>query len=96
MILVVMVPKLMKSVVLAANRLQTVGECPRAFFFNYGLDLAPPDETVVDPDQWLDAMTRGLLLHELFEVFVRELVAEKRFPEVATGSQIHYISFPAR
>ncbi|MFP6576852.1 MAG: PD-(D/E)XK nuclease family protein [Pirellulaceae bacterium] len=76
-------PTVADGPVMSANRLQTVGECPRAFFFNYGLDLAPPDETVVDPDQWLDAMTRGLLLHELFEVFVRELVAEKRFPEVA-------------
>ena len=69
--------------IMSANRLQTVGECPRAFFFHYGLDLVPPDEIVVDPDQWLDALARGLLLHELFEVFVRELVAEKRFPEMA-------------
>ena len=69
--------------IMSANRLQTVGECPRAFFFNYGLDLSPPDEILVNPDQWLDALARGLLLHELFEVFVRELVAEERFPEVA-------------
>ena len=69
--------------VMSANGLQKIGECPRAFFFKYGLDLSPPDETVVDPTCWLDALARGLLLHELFEVFVRELVAAKRFPEMA-------------
>ena len=69
--------------IMSANRLQTAGECPRAFFFNYGLDLSLPDEILVNPDQWRDALARGLLLHELFEVFVRELVAEKRFPEMA-------------
>ena len=68
--------------VMSANRLQTVGECPRAFFFGYGLDLAPPAETAMDPSQWLDSMARGLLLHELFEAFVRELVEQERFPEM--------------
>jgi len=68
--------------VMSANGLQKIGECPRAFFFKYGLDLSPPDETVVDPTCWLDALARGLLLHELFEVFVRELVQEERFPEI--------------
>jgi hypothetical protein len=66
--------------VLSANRLQKIGKCPLMYFFEYGLGITPPDELEVDPTVWLDALAEGLLLHELFETFIRELLTTERIP----------------
>lgn len=55
-----------------------IGQCPRKYFFNYGLKIAPPEDVSTDPDRWLDALSFGSLIHELFEGFVREVIAEGR------------------
>jgi ATP-dependent helicase/nuclease subunit B len=60
--------------VLSSNGLETAGACPRRFFYRYGLDIAPPEELVVEPERWLDPLLTGSLLHELFEEYVREIV----------------------
>ena len=60
--------------VLSSNGLETAGACPRRFFYRYALDIAPPEELVVDPERWLDPLLTGSLLHELFEEYVREIV----------------------
>jgi ATP-dependent helicase/nuclease subunit B len=60
--------------VLSAGGLETAGACPLRFFFKYALEIAPPEELVVDPARWLDPLARGSLLHELFEEFLGELV----------------------
>ena len=59
--------------VLSANSLQTMGCCPRRFFFKYALDLALPEGGEVDPLVWLNPLALGSLLHEFFEEFIREL-----------------------
>jgi len=65
------------------SRLETFGACPRRFFFRYGLGIYPPDEHVVNHEQWLDALQLGSLLHEIFEDFLRELTTQNRIPEFA-------------
>ena len=60
--------------VLSSNGLETAGACPRKFFYRYALDIAPPEELVVDPERWLDPLLTGSLLHELFEEYVRAIV----------------------
>lgn len=64
----------------SANRLQTIGNCPLRYFFEYGLDIAPPDDVGGDPSIWLDSLASGSLLHELFEKFMRELVGKTLIP----------------
>lgn len=66
--------------VLSANRLQKIGKCPLMYFFEYGLDITPPDELKDDQTVWLDALAAGSLLHELFEKFIRELLVAERIP----------------
>ncbi len=66
--------------VMSSNRLQTIGQCPRRFFFQYGLGILPPEDLVIDPRQWLDPLTRGTLLHELFEEFMRGMIEGDRLP----------------
>ncbi|MHB8835612.1 MAG: PD-(D/E)XK nuclease family protein [Candidatus Methylomirabilia bacterium] len=59
--------------VLSSNGLETAGACPRKFFYRYALEIAPPEELVVDPERWLDPLLTGSLLHELFEEYVRTI-----------------------
>lgn len=60
--------------VLSSNGLETTGACPRRFFYRYALEIASPEELLVDPERWLDPLLTGSLLHELFEEYVREIV----------------------
>jgi ATP-dependent helicase/nuclease subunit B len=68
---------------MSANSLQIIGKCPRLFFFKYGLGIEPPDDLALDPNQWLNALARGSLLHELFEQFMREVIGQHRTPSVS-------------
>ena len=58
--------------ILSPSRLQTIGTCPRKYFFKYVLRLAPPQDLEPDKDTWLDKATFGSLLHDLFHDFVRD------------------------
>ncbi|MGD2070302.1 MAG: PD-(D/E)XK nuclease family protein, partial [Gemmatimonadota bacterium] len=58
--------------VLSASRLETLGTCPRRYFFAYVLGVRPPRDPSTDPDAWLDALERGSLLHSVYERSLRE------------------------
>jgi len=64
-------PCLNQDLVLSASRIETLASCPYRYFFRYVLRIKPPDEVVLDKAQWLDAMQRGSLLHDIFCVFMR-------------------------
>ena len=66
---------------MSPSRLETLGSCPRKFFFARALGIVPPDEWQVDTDRWLTAMDMGTLLHDLFEEFLRELQARGETPD---------------
>jgi ATP-dependent helicase/nuclease subunit B len=66
--------------VLSAGSLQTVGACPLRYFFKVLLQIKPPEETVPDPDQWLDPLTSGSLLHEVFREFMASLIEKGELP----------------
>ena len=44
------------------------------------MGVYPTDEWDVDPEQWLDTMTLGNLVHGLFEKFMRELTSKELVP----------------
>ena len=56
----------------SASKLETLGACPLRYFFRYVLELEPPDELEIDPETWLDPLSHGSLLHEVFERFLKE------------------------
>lgn len=67
-----------------AGKLETLAKCPYSYFLQVILRVSPVEETTYDPYKWLDAATRGSLLHSIFEQFYKELRAENtkpRFPE---------------
>ena len=67
----------------SASRLETLGQCPLRYFFRYVLEIEPPEELDDRPGVWLDPLARGSLLHEVFELFLNELIKRRRIPDVA-------------
>ena len=60
--------------VASAHSLETLGTCPRRFFFHYGLDVKPLAASEPEEDRWLDHMEHGRVLHEVLERFMRRFV----------------------
>lgn len=56
----------------SSSMLETLGRCPLAFFFQYGLNLERPEELAIDENVWLNPREYGNLMHEWFELFLRE------------------------
>ena len=52
---------------------------PVRLYLEKGLGLDPAREEP-DPDEWLDPMSRGGLLHDIYSAFLRALRAETRRP----------------
>ena len=52
--------------------LEKAAECPFRYFLEQALGLDPIEEAEAGDDTWLDAATRGTLLHELFADVMRE------------------------
>lgn len=57
---------------ISPSSLEKLASCPMAWFYRYGLKVHPTDDPQYDEDEWLDALQRGSLLHEVYETFARE------------------------
>ena len=68
---------------LSVQRLETFAKCPLSFFFKYILSVTSPSESGMNWDEWLDPLEIGSLLHEVFRVFVQELMKHRRLPLAA-------------
>jgi hypothetical protein len=60
-----------ERMIFSPSRLEALGACPRRFFYQYLLRLRPTSDTEWDPERWLDPLTRGLLLHNVYERTLR-------------------------
>ena len=60
---------------LSASRLEKLAKCPRMYFYEYVLDLSPPEEERSE-SEWLNAREFGNLLHEVLYTFMSDLRAE--------------------
>jgi len=58
--------------VVSATTLERLAGCPFRHFLERGLGVSPVDDAEPDPDAWLDPLTRGSLLHELYAQLGRE------------------------
>ena len=57
----------------SAGRLETYAQAPYAYFLRHILDVAPLDEPALDDVAWLDARSRGAVLHDTFKRFMDRL-----------------------
>lgn len=64
----------------SASSLEELAQCPYRYFLNYVLGISPPEDLEYHPDKWLDAMSRGTLLHRIFEDFYLELLDRRELP----------------
>ena len=55
---------------LSASSLELFYKCPYAFHLKYNEKLDPPELGEMDKTVWLDAATRGSLLHKLYELML--------------------------
>lgn len=54
----------------SASRLEKLGNCPFAYFVQNILGVELPDDHEFRPGSWLDAPTRGHLLHQIYAEFL--------------------------
>ncbi|MBN1299030.1 MAG: PD-(D/E)XK nuclease family protein, partial [Actinobacteria bacterium] len=66
-------PRKNHDFVLSCTSLETFAANPYAFFLEKVLKIRRPEEIRRDNCAWLDAKTRGSLLHDVFEIFSNEL-----------------------
>jgi RecB family exonuclease len=69
--------------VVSPTSLEELAKCPFRYFLQRGLGLDPIDDAEPNPDVWLDPMTRGSILHDLFATIMREIRDRKETPSPA-------------
>jgi ATP-dependent helicase/nuclease subunit B len=69
-------PRRNEEKIMTASKLETLAACPFSYFLGEVLGVKPVEEIAFDPYKWLDAATRGSLLHKTFETFYQELQKE--------------------
>jgi RecB family exonuclease len=75
------------DVVLSASRLETLGQCPLKYFYQYVLAVRPVRDPAYDPERWLDALERGSLLHSVYE---RTLAEQPEGVDYADGAFLEH------
>src|SRR6266540_3641124 len=65
------------------SRLQDLAKCPFAYFVRHVLHVDAPKDLERDPTRWLDPMSEGSLLHELFRDFFQRITEAGEKPETA-------------
>ncbi|MBN2719435.1 MAG: PD-(D/E)XK nuclease family protein [Deltaproteobacteria bacterium] len=68
---------------MSPSRLEGYARNPLEFFFRQILGVEVPDEPLAEETEWLDAASRGTLLHTVFERFMRELAAQGEKPKLS-------------
>ncbi len=67
--------------VYSVTELEKAAECPFRFFLKRGLGVRPVDERERDNDVWLDPLTRGSELHDIYAALLRRCRDESRRPD---------------
>jgi RecB family exonuclease len=83
-------PRKNQEITISAGKLEKIAKCPYAYFLENVLRLKINEDISYDPNRWLDAKTRGSLLHEIFEKFYKEIKARKERPSF--DKHIHLLS----
>ncbi|PGY05661.1 PD-(D/E)XK nuclease family protein [Bacillus sp. AFS031507] len=65
---------------LSAGKLETLAKCPYSYFLREVLKVRPVEDFSFDANKWMDAATRGSLLHSIFENFYKKLQQDHAKP----------------
>jgi hypothetical protein len=67
----------------SATGLEDLAKCPFRYFLQRGLGLDTVDDAEPNPDVWLDPMTRGSIMHDLYATIMREIRDRQETPDRA-------------
>jgi len=70
------------DIVLSASSLETAGACPLKYFFRKILNVNRVETLELVPDEWLNKIEFGNLMHIIFKEFMQSLKDNKDFPVV--------------
>ncbi|MFP5110315.1 PD-(D/E)XK nuclease family protein [Neobacillus sp. C211] len=73
-------PSLNQEKTLSAGKLETIAKCPYSYFLREVLKVRPVDDFSFDANKWMDAATRGSLLHSIFENFYKKIQQDHAKP----------------
>jgi len=65
------------------SRVQELASCPFKYFVRHVLRVEAPEDIESDPTRWLEPMSEGSLLHEVFRDFFERITAAGEKPETA-------------
>jgi hypothetical protein len=69
------------------TQLEGAAECPFRYFLQRGLGIDAVDDGERELDVWLDPLTRGSELHDLYALLLRRCRNERRRPHIATDME---------
>ncbi|MFS0861859.1 PD-(D/E)XK nuclease family protein [Fredinandcohnia sp. 179-A 10B2 NHS] len=73
-------PRRNSEISISAGKLEAIAKCPYSYFLENVLRIKVIEDVTYDPGKWLDAKTRGTLLHEIFEKFYKVIKAKGEKP----------------
>lgn len=73
-------PRKKEGPVVSATGLESAAKCPYRYFLAKVLRIEKPEEMVFDSSIWLNPMTRGSLMHSVYEDFANKTINEKTLP----------------
>lgn len=71
-------PRQNRGIVISSSKLERIATCPYLYFLNDILKVKKPEEMEYEPVQWMNSLERGLLLHQIYEVFYRRLIEKSQ------------------
>ena len=81
-------PRKNKNFVLACTSIEFYAQSPYAFFLKHILKIERPEEIKKDLTLWLDSKSRGSLLHEIFQLFIKKLISMESYPDIESQRKI--------
>lgn len=67
-------PRLNRGIILSSSKLERIAYCPYLYFLTDVLKIKPYKEMIYEPGKWMNPLDRGLLLHQIYEKFYKNLL----------------------
>ena len=82
--------------VVSPTSLEDLAKCPFRYFLQRGLGLDTVDDAEPNPDVWLDPLTRGSIMHDLYATIMREIRDRQETPDPARhGARLRELGLAA-
>ena len=82
--------------VVSPTSLEDLAKCPFRYFLQRGLGLDTVDDAEPNADVWLDPLTRGSVMHDLYATIMREIRDRQETPDPARhGARLRELGLAA-